>query len=145
VYFPVFFTHFYTPHRLNMVSNKSGIVVIDDSYNGNPDGAREAIRVLGILDGKRKIYVTPGLVEMGKKNREVHEDIGKLLASVANMVILIKNSATDSIAEGLKMQGFPESDIMWFDTPLKAYNSLSNILKAGDTVLFQNDIPDNYL
>lgn len=132
-------------HRLEPVSVASGILVIDDSYNGNPDGAREAVRVLARFKGKRKIYVTPGLVEMGVRSAEIHRAIGTDLASVADIVILIKNSATGFIAEGLKAGDFKSKDIVWFDTAADAHAALPAILKSGDVVLFQNDWPDNYL
>ena len=132
------------PHRLNPVRSESGILVIDDSYNGNPDGAREAIKTLARFKKERKIFVTPGLVEMGERTEPVHQELGRLLAKVADLVVLIKTKATEFIAQGLTEQGFRPDAIMWFETTEEAYSSLVNILKAGDVVLFQNDWPDNY-
>ncbi len=132
-------------HRLEPFTAASGVLVIDDSYNGNPDGAREAVRVLARFKNKRKIYVTPGLVEMGSRSAEIHRMIGTDLAAVADIVILIKNSATGAIAEGLKAGDFKSQGILWFDTALDAHAALPAILKSGDVVLFQNDWPDNYL
>ncbi|MBI2010931.1 MAG: UDP-N-acetylmuramoyl-tripeptide--D-alanyl-D-alanine ligase [Candidatus Colwellbacteria bacterium] len=132
------------PHRLNPIRNESGILVIDDSYNGNPDGAREAIKALARFKKERKIFVTPGLVEMGERTESVHKEIGQALAKVADLVILIRTEAARFIAQGLTEQGFKPDDIMWFESTEEAYSSLTNILKAGDVVLFQNDWPDNY-
>ncbi|KKU19369.1 hypothetical protein A3A64_03955 [Candidatus Gottesmanbacteria bacterium RIFCSPLOWO2_01_FULL_48_11] len=134
-----------SPHRLEVVSNKNKVVVIDDSYNGNPDGVREAINALSQFKQSRRIYVTPGLVEMGSVSAKVHERIGEELASVASLVILIRNSVTGHIADGLKRQGFPVGDIMWFDTARAARAALPNIVRAGDVILFQNDWPENYI
>ncbi len=132
------------PHRLQLIQNRNGITIIDDSYNANPDGAREAIKVLGRFAGRRKIYVTPGLVEMGERSVAIHREIGKLLAQSADLVVLIKNSATPSIAEGLRAAGYPADRIKWYDEAQSAYAAVPHILKAGDVVLFQNDWPDNY-
>lgn len=132
-------------HRLQPFNAANGILVVDDSYNGNPDGAREAVRVLARFKNKRKIYVTPGLVEMGSRSAEIHRSIGTDLAPVADIVILIKNSATGYIAEGLKAGEFKNQDILWFNTATEAHAALPAILKSGDVVLFQNDWPDNYL
>ncbi len=134
-----------SPHRLEIASTKNDVVVIDDSYNGNPDGVREAIGALAQFTKRRKIYVTPGLVEMGGRKREVHKRIGEQLSSVADLVILIRNSVTGYIAEGLEKQGFSSDDIMWFDTSQAARESLPNIVRAGDVILFQNDWPENYI
>lgn len=132
-------------HRLEPFTAVNGVLIIDDSYNGNPDGAREAIRVLARFKNRRKIYVTPGLVEMGKVSAEVHRTIGRELAAIADIVILIKNSATTYVAEGLTSADFKKQNIQWFASAREAHAALPNILKSGDVVLFQNDWPDNYL
>jgi UDP-N-acetylmuramoyl-tripeptide--D-alanyl-D-alanine ligase len=132
-------------HRLQPIKSEGNVLVIDDSYNANPVGVEEAIRVLGRFDGKRKIYITPGIVESGQKNKEIHTKIGHDLAKVADKVILIKNSATPFIDMGLEEKGFKKEDIIWFDTADEAHKSLGNILKPGDVILFQNDWGDQYL
>ncbi len=129
------------PHRLELIENPAtGISVIDDSYNGNPDGVREAIKALARFEGRRKIYLTPGLVEAGDRAKDIHNEIGRQLRDVADLVILIKNSVTPYIAEKLD----PEK-IYWFSSALEAHAALSSILQKGDVILFQNDWPDNYI
>jgi UDP-N-acetylmuramoyl-tripeptide--D-alanyl-D-alanine ligase len=133
-------------HRLQTVLNREkNILVIDDSYNGNPDGVEEAIKTLSLFKNRRKIFVTPGLVEMGPKSEQVHQRIGKRLNDVVDIVILIKNSVTPGIEKGLLKAGFDKKNIRWFDSMMDAQNSLGSVLKSGDVVLFQNDWPDNYV
>jgi len=133
-------------HRLQPILNsEKNILVIDDSYNGNPDGVEEAIKTLFLFKKRRKIFITPGLVEMGDKSREVHQRIGKRLNDVVDLVILIKNSVTPDIEEGLIKTGFNRKNILMCDSMMEAQNNLNNIIKSGDVVLFQNDWPDNYV
>src|SRR3989339_1101860 len=133
-------------HRLQPILNREkNILVIDDSYNGNPDGVEEAIKTLSLFKKRRKIFVTPGLVEIGNKSREVHEKIGERLNDVVDLVILVKNSATPEIEEGVTKAGFNKKNITWFDSMMEAQNNLGNILRSGDVILFQNDWPDNYV
>lgn len=133
-------------HRLQPILNREkNILVIDDSYNGNPDGVEEAIKTLSLFKKGRKIFVTPGLVEMGSKSKEVHQRIGKRLNDVVDLVILVKNSVTPYIEEGLISEGFNKGNIIWFNSMMETQNNLSNILKSDDVVLFQNDWPDNYV
>lgn len=133
-------------HRLQPILNhEKNILVIDDSYNGNPDGVEEAIKTLSLFKKRRKIFITPGLVEIGDKNMEVHQRIGKRLNDVVDLVILIKNSVTPHIEEGLIKNGFNKESILWFDSMMEAQNNLGKYLKTGDVVLFQNDWPDNYV
>ena len=133
------------PHRLQLIKGERGILVIDDSYNGNPAGAREAINALAQFSGRRKVYITPGLVEMGEKTRQAHREIGKELSKVADLVILIQTSAAPFIAEGLVENGFPKENVRWYKTAPEAHEALSSLLRANDVVLFQNDWGDNYV
>lgn len=132
------------PHRLQAIKKENGILVIDDSYNGNTDGVQEAIKTLAHFKGRRTVYVTPGLVETGASSEAVHREIGRRLAQSADRVVLIKNTVTPFIAEGLHENGFLREHIIWFDSAPEAYKKLPEILKSGDVVLFQNDWPENY-
>lgn len=132
------------PHRLEPKPQAGNVLVIDDSYNGNPAGARAAIRVLSRFSGRRKIYVTPGLVEMGNKTEEIHFELGHLLASVADLVFLIRTSAASIIKKGLAAAGFNMEHVLEFTSMLALEKELPHLLKEDDVILFQNDWPDNY-
>lgn len=132
------------PHRLQPIISKNNILVIDDAYNGNPDGVMAAIDVLANFSNRRKIFVTPGLVEIGEKRGEVHKKIGVRLADAADVVLLIQNSNTKFFLQGLKEKNYPDNQIKIYQTSQKMQEDLKNILQAGDVVLFQNDWPDNY-
>lgn len=133
-------------HRLEPIKAASGVLVIDDSYNGNPAGVKEAVELLSKFDrNRRRIFLTPGLVETGAETPRIHRQIGRDLATAVDLAILVKNSVTPFIAEGLINSGFAKDKIMWFNTALEAHANLKNILKPNDVILFQNDWGDNYL
>lgn len=121
-----------------------GVIMIDDSYNGNPDGARVAIEFLKDLEGRRRWYVTPGLVETGSRTEEVHKTIGKELAEAGiEKVVLMRDSVTPFVERGLRENDY-KGEIIWFDDALMAYRALPTMTIAGDVVLIQNDWPDQY-
>jgi UDP-N-acetylmuramoyl-tripeptide--D-alanyl-D-alanine ligase len=131
-------------HRMEPKSDSSGVTTLDDSYNGNPDGVRAVIEFLATLSGHRRIYVTPGLVEMGPRTVAIHREIGTELARAGiEKVILIKNSVTPYIQEGLAEAKYP-GEVVWFDEALAAFSALPNLTVKGDVVLLQNDWPDQY-
>ena len=137
-------------HRLQPIKSAGDILVIDDAYNGNPEGVAEAIKVLSRFTNRRKIFITPGLVEMGSSAAEVHREIGRQLAGVADVVILIRDSVTSYIEEGMREISniqYPISKpaIIWFNTAQDAHAGLAGIVKSGDVVLFQNDWGDQYI
>ncbi len=132
-----------TDHRLKMVRNDQSIV-IDDSYNSNLKGVRYAADVLKMFEG-RKICVTPGLVEMGKLEDEANREVGKILGTVCDKIILVGNMRSIPITEGLKEVGFDFDNLLVFENMLDATDSLPAFMKKGDVILFENDIPDSYL
>lgn len=122
-----------------------GVIWIDDSYNGNPDGAAAAIEFLKTLQGRRRWYVTPGLVEMGSRKEEIHREMGRKIAEAGiEKVVLIRDSVTPFIEEGLKAAQYV-GDIVWFDYGPTAFNALPKMAVDGDVILIQNDWPDQYV
>ena len=131
-------------HRLELKIDNAGVFILDDSYNGNPDGVKAVIEFLKLLHNYRRFYVTPGLVEMGSKTQKIHHTIGVQLAKAKiEKIILIKSSVTPFIAEGLKDTNY-KGEIIWFDDALTAFNALQYLTIKDDVVLLQNDWPDQY-
>lgn len=130
-------------HRMSTYE-LSGALVIDDTYNGNLEGIRAGIDLLKSVSAKRKLYVTPGLVEQGDENKRVHTEIADLISRAKpDVLVLIKNSATNIIRKELNRLGY-DGEVMQVNDPLKFYTNLGHILAHGDVVLLQNDWTDNY-
>ncbi len=132
------------PHRLQLISGAGGVTVIDDGFNANPVGARAALEVLEGFNDGRKILVTPGMVELGNIEFDENRGLGAEAAKVCDFVILVGPLQTKPIYEGLKTAGFPKEKILLVESLTQASESLNNILKFGDVVLFENDLPDSY-
>ncbi len=130
-------------HRLECIKSKGGITIIDDSYNANADGISAAMQVLSCFSG-RKIAVTPGLVELGREEDLENYRLGKKMAEVCNIAVLVGKSATYRIQDGLVDGGFnPENIIICKDLE-SAKKKLKKMLCEGDVVLFENDLPDKF-
>ena len=50
--------------------------MIDDAYNSNPVGAKNALDVLNMMPGE-KIVVTPGMIELGEKEDDYNKNFGE--------------------------------------------------------------------
>ncbi len=132
-------------HRLQLVPNDNGVVVIDDTYNSNPRGAAAALETLANFQGGRRYLVTPGMVELADLQDTAHHDFGRQAASVCDAVILIGPRRTRAIAAGLGAAGFSQERVFVTRDLPEATEKLRGLLKRGDTVLFENDLPDNYV
>ena len=127
------------PHRLQLIS-KDVVRIIDDTFNGNPDGARIALETLKCFSG-RKIVVTPGLVELGDNEKAENQTLGERISEVADVVVLIGGHRSEYIRSGMK--DF-EGEIFHFATLNEAQKSFKDFIHIGDNILLLNDLPDIY-
>ncbi|MBR2486009.1 MAG: UDP-N-acetylmuramoyl-tripeptide--D-alanyl-D-alanine ligase, partial [Clostridia bacterium] len=126
------------PHRLQLIV-RDGMTIIDDTFNSNPDGARKALDTLSQFEG-RKVVLTPGLVELGDLEEEENYALGKKIAMVADVVVLIGKRG-EQVARGLS--DF-DGKILKFNTLAEAQKSFKDFLHIGDNLLLLNDLPDIY-
>ena len=133
-------------HRLSMkVAN--GITVLDDAYNSNPQGAKMALEVLknfAVGEGNKRIVITPGFVEMGTRQAEANRELGKTIASCCDYAIVVNATNREAIRQGIDEGGLDADKYYLADSLNQAHTHLAQILKAGDVVLYENDLPDNF-
>lgn len=131
-------------HRLNMKRTAGGITIIDDAYNSNPTGSAMALDVLSAMTSGQRIVVTPGMVELGERQHELNKELGRKAAKCADIVIVVSQVNREAILDGLTEAEMPTEKMLVADTFNEAQQLLSQILKPGDTVLYENDLPDTY-
>ncbi len=131
-------------HRLNMKRTPGGLSIIDDAFNSNPDGARMALDVLSRVTTGKRIVITPGMIELGEKQVEYNQRFGKQMAGAADYVMVVGEYNRDAILAGLAEGGMPEEHIFVADSFTTAQARLIQIARAGDVVLYENDLPDMF-
>lgn len=68
------------PHRMKIIKHKSGAVIVDDSYNNNPQAAIETINTfVDLSQNKQKIVVFGDMLELGQLSEKYHKELGVLL------------------------------------------------------------------
>lgn len=132
------------PRRLEILE-EGGIVKILDVANANPRGAQMALEVLSQFAGGSRILVTPGMVELGPIQAEENRRFGQAAASVCDYVVLVGPEQTRPIREGLVERGFPADRILTARHADEVADRLAGIVRPGDTLLFENRLPDTYL
>jgi UDP-N-acetylmuramoyl-tripeptide--D-alanyl-D-alanine ligase len=131
------------PHRLEVKPAGSNII-IDDSFNSNPVGAKAALDALAAFNGC-KILITPGMVELGDKSYELNKTFGSQAVKSCNYALLIGQKQAPPIREGLLEAGFPAENIYIFDSFNEGMD-FANKMQIADRkiILIENDLPDNY-
>lgn len=129
--------------RLKPEKLPDGRVVINNGFNANPDSSKESLALLQSYPGRR-IVVTPGYVEMGRRQYAFQRELGERIARVAHMALLIGPKRTKPIAEGLQASGFDMTQCHVFTSLQQANDYLASVTQADDVILYENDLPDQY-
>lgn len=130
-------------HRLQLLKSAGGVTVIDDAFNTNPRSAKKALDVLKAFPGRR-IIVTPGMVELGAEEEKYNEEFGAYMADCVDIAVLVGKKHTAPIVKGLKEKGFAAENIHVVNSLDEAIRLNGTMLKAGDVVMYENDLPDHY-
>ncbi len=136
-------------NRLNIVSTESGLVVLDDTYNSNPSGARLALKALERRKSpqSRSVLVTPGMIEMGPRQFVENSQFAKTAAMVVTDFIIVGYTNRKALLHGLskaKEEGY-EVNLVLVDSRPQAVDWVRSNLVSGDSVLYENDLPDHFL
>lgn len=130
-------------HRLQLIRNPGGITFIDDAFNSNIRGAKQAFETLKVFP-ERRMVVTPGMVELGDREAEMNREFGKSMAGCCDEAVLVGPKRSVAIREGLEEGGFAAEHIYVVSSLEEATRLMGTLVGPGDTVLFENDLPDNY-
>ena len=103
-----------------------------------------ALDVLSGMTSGRRIAVTPGMVELGERTYELNHALGEKIAECADIAVIVCRYNRDAIVEGIKDKGMEADRIYTVDTFEDAQKLLAGMLKAGDVVLYENDLPDTF-
>ena len=132
------------PHRLEVHTGPDGVTIIDDAYNSNPVGAFNALEALKEFRTGRRILITPGMVELGVEQDARNQELGVRAAGVCDFVILVGPNQTAAIRRGLDGAGYAAAKITTAKNLNDGLEAMKGIVRAGDVVLFENDLPDLY-
>ncbi|NTV26111.1 MAG: UDP-N-acetylmuramoyl-tripeptide--D-alanyl-D-alanine ligase [Chlorobiaceae bacterium] len=110
-----------------------GIVVLNDTYNANPDSVRFALDTLGALEcSGRKLAVIGDMLELGDTSAVEHEIIGRYIQQVP-----LDGICSYGEMSKLVCREAGEVCLGHFDTMERLTEFLNGYVKAGDAVLFK--------
>ena len=129
-------------HRLSIKYTPGGLTIIDDAYNSNPVGSAMALEVLAGMTAGRRIVITPGMIELGEDQYRLNREFGAKIPGSADIAIIVGKYNREAIVEGIgKANGL---DVHTVDSFAQAQQLLVSMAHAGDTVLYENDLPDTF-
>ena len=132
-----------TDHRQTTGRSEAGFEIIDDTFNSNPAGAARALDVLMGAGGSRgrRAVVTPGMVELGPRQHDENLRFAKAVAETADYLVIVGRTNRRALLSGAR-EGPVE--VVLVDTREQAVGWVRDNLRAGDAVLYENELPDHY-
>ncbi|HCD52860.1 MAG TPA: UDP-N-acetylmuramoyl-tripeptide--D-alanyl-D-alanine ligase [Balneolaceae bacterium] len=131
-------------HRLEL-KQQGELFVIDDAFNSNPVGAKNAVEILSQFNSGNRIIITPGMVELGEIEFEENKKFGKAIAEAKlDLVILVGKERARPIEEGILEVIDAPQNVKVVNSLFEANEIVKNFAKPGDVVLYENDLPDVY-
>ena len=129
------------PHRLERKIWDNGLLLIDDAYNSNVDGFKQALDVLSKLPRSIKILVTPGIIELGDQTKTIHQELGTIANEASSLVILVgKSERTEALAENIHT-----GKKRWIEDIRELWTIIPEVCPdpSDAVVLLENDLPES--
>ena len=129
-------------HRLKLIKYKN-YQVIDDSFNSNFIGFKNAIKSLS-LSGTYNILITPGLVEQDAVLNEYYKELSIMIKSAVDEVYLINNKSIKLLLKYFDDIKFKKYIVV------ESFKDAINLINKKNidifyTILIENDLTDYYL
>jgi len=129
--------HAPAPGRMRLLEGIKGSVIVDDTYNSSPAALKEALRAIEELEiPGRKVAVLGDMMELGDKSVSVHKEIGRQVASVAGLLVVVGPRAR-YFAEGAREAGMSGERIIERGSSFEVAGDLPERIEEGDLILLK--------
>jgi UDP-N-acetylmuramoyl-tripeptide--D-alanyl-D-alanine ligase len=119
---------------LSLQSGYRGSIILNDSYNSNPDGFIAAINVAKKQKVQgRKVLVTMGMLELGKESDDLHYEVAKHTKGVFDSVIITRKEAYAPFAKLI-----PTNKIKLIEDHEVLFKYLKKNVEKYDLILIEN-------
>jgi UDP-N-acetylmuramoyl-tripeptide--D-alanyl-D-alanine ligase len=123
--------------RMELRERPDGVLVINDSYNANPESMRAAIEALAHITrgGRRGFAVLGHMAELGDIARPSHVEAGHLAARAGVTGLIAVGEEARPVIDGARAEPGWHGDALAVPDAETAIAALRNQLRAGDVVL----------
>lgn len=107
------FAHYSAPKGRFHVIHGNSFMIIDDSYNANPESLLSGLQSLKIKHQKKRILTIIGdMLELGEDSKALHETSGGHIALLAPKDLVAVGRFADDLAKGAIEAGFPADHVI---------------------------------
>ncbi len=123
------------PGRGALVKLRSGIKLIDDTYNSNPKALESALKSLVGLPAKRRVAVVGDMLELGKDEADYHLQAGSQAARAGWDLLVTVGPRGIHVADGAAKAGMEKNRIVSFGDSAEAAEGIIPLLRENDLIL----------
>lgn len=122
------------PQRL-AIRNLKDVILIDDSFNANPQSMKAALAVLeAIALPKSRVAILADMLELGEKAILLHQELGVEAGVCVDRLVVIGEMAP-FVARGAMTVGLLAQRIKIYRTVAEVGDDLFDFIQSGDTIL----------
>ena len=122
-----------TRMRMNILRRGNGIIILDDTYNANPQSMRAAISVLSDSQSSYKIAVLGDMLELGPFSPALHAEVGEYLGQAGIQCLVAVGEQSAAMAQGARDAGVPQ--VLYCQDKGEAMERLPQLVRGDCTVL----------
>ncbi len=84
------------------------------------------------------------MIELGKEQFTLNKELGAHIGRNIDIAVIVGSYNRDAIVAGICESGFDEQNLHIVDSFSESQTLLARLMRAGDTVLYENDLPDTF-
>jgi UDP-N-acetylmuramoyl-tripeptide--D-alanyl-D-alanine ligase len=124
--------------RVKIKRGKNGVDILESTYSTNPDGILSHIEHLKLWQGKKIIVFVP-LIELGKKAKEIHLEIGKKIGKICDLGIVVDRDYLKELQETSK------GKVLFLEKENEILNKLQPFFEKDNVILLEGRLPKRIL
>ncbi|MGM9662073.1 MAG: UDP-N-acetylmuramoyl-tripeptide--D-alanyl-D-alanine ligase [Oscillospiraceae bacterium] len=125
-----------TGPRLLVERLAGGRVMLNDSYNANPQSMGAALRALAAVEAEKRIAFLGDMKELGAATERAHVDMGRLAGELGIDVLFCTGPfCREYMVQAAKDAGC--RDVRWYEKKDDAYEDLARVYAPGAAILLK--------
>jgi UDP-N-acetylmuramoyl-tripeptide--D-alanyl-D-alanine ligase len=129
------------PGRMRIVYGIKNTLLIDDTYNANPESTLAALKTVSEikLTGSGKRYAILGdMLELGQETDNAHREVGMKVAELNfNYLLTVGEASKNFMAKAAVEAGMDKDCVISFDNSISAGKFLQNKMEENDLILIK--------
>lgn len=127
-------------NRMETLKSPLGLNILNDTYNANPASMASGLKTFVQLPAVKRLAILGDMLELGEASGELHEDLGRLAASLGIDFLGVTGDFSENIKDGALSGGFEAARIVVFDHKERVVDWVAELvhsdrLQSGDWVL----------